>query len=40
VFWTTLVTTEELEHESLNLRVTLAQQSGERPPHWGWHHYF
>jgi hypothetical protein len=38
--WTALVQTEDLEKESLNLRVTLAQQSGEQAPPWGWHHYW
>lgn len=38
--WTALVQTEALEQEGLNLRVTLAQQSGEHIPVWGWHHYF
>lgn len=38
--WTALVDTEELEQETLNVRVTLAQQSGERVPRWGWHHYW
>ena len=38
--WTALVQTEALEQEGLNLRVTLAQQSGEHVPPWGWHHYW
>jgi len=38
--WKALVQTEELEQEGLNLRVTLAQQSGEHVPRWGWHHYW
>jgi hypothetical protein len=38
--WTALVQTEALEQEDLNLRVTLAQQSGEHVPPWGWHHYW
>ena len=38
--WTALVPTEELAKDSLDLRVTLAQQSGEHVPPWGWHHYW
>jgi hypothetical protein len=38
--WTALVQTEALEEEGLNLCVTLAQQSGEHVPPWGWHHYW
>jgi len=38
--WTALVQTEDLEQEGLNLRVTLAQQSGEHVRPWGSHHYW
>jgi len=37
--WTVLVNTEDLEQEALNLRVTMAQQSGEQVPLRGWLHF-
>ena len=37
--WTALVNTESLQQEALNLRVTLAQQSGAPIPLRGWLHF-